>query len=77
LFVIFIKKYIMITNRVFRLKNAAEVAKGMPLQAGQELEIVTDVVYVNGNMVPPDMQPLFYNWIINNQGLFDDVTKNW
>ena len=67
----------MITNKVFRLKHAAEVAKGMPLQAGQELEIVTDVVYVNGNMVPPDMQPLFYNWIINNQGLFDDVTKNW
>lgn len=67
----------MITNRVFRLKHAAEVAKGMPLQAGQELEIVTDVVYVNGNMVPPDMQSLFYNWIINNQGLFDDVTKNW
>ena len=67
----------MITNRVFRLKHAAEVAKGMPLQSGQELEIVTDVVYVNGNMVPPDMQSLFYNWIINNQGLFDDVTKNW
>lgn len=67
----------MITNKVFRLKNAAEVAPGMPLQAGQELEIVTDVVYVNGNMVPPDMQPLFYNWIINNQTLFDDVTKNW
>jgi hypothetical protein len=67
----------MITNKVFRLKNAAEVAPGMPLQAGQELEIVTDVVYVNGNMVPPDMQPLFYNWLINNPTLFDDVTKNW
>ena len=67
----------MITNKVFRLKNAAEVAPGMPLQSGQELEIVTDVVYVNGNMVPPDMQSLFYNWIINNPTLFDDVTKNW
>lgn len=67
----------MIQNRVYRLKNAAEVAKGMSLPAGQELEIVTDVVYVNGNMVPPDMQSLFYNWIINNQTLFDDVTKNW
>jgi hypothetical protein len=67
----------MIQNRVYRLKNAAEVVKGMSLPAGQELEIVTDVVYVNGNMVPPDMQSLFYNWIINNQTLFDDVTKNW
>lgn len=67
----------MITNKVFRLKSATEVAPGMPLQAGQELEIVTDVVYVNGNMVPPDMQSLFYNWLIDNPTLFDDVTKNW
>ena len=67
----------MITNKVFRLKATTEVAPGMPLQAGQELEIVTDVVYVNGNMVPPEMQSLFYNWIINNPTLFDDVTKNW
>lgn len=67
----------MITNRVYRLKETTEVAKGMPLQAGQELEIVMDVVYVNGNMVPPDMQPLFYRWIVSNPTLFNDVTKNW
>ena len=67
----------MITNRVYRLKSDAEVGKDMPLPAGQELEIVTDVVYVNGNMVPPELQILFYNWIVNNPDLFDDVTKNW
>ncbi len=67
----------MIRNEVYRLKKAAEVAQGMPLPAGQELEIVTDVVYVNGNMVPPNMQPLFYGWIVNNPSLFDIVTKNW
>jgi hypothetical protein len=67
----------MIVNKVYRLKNAAEVAQGMSLPAGQELEIVTDVVYVNGNMVPPNLQPLFYNFIINNPSLFIDVTKNW
>lgn len=67
----------MIVRRVFRLKSDAEVGKGMPLKKGQELEIVTDVVYVNGNMVPPAMQPLFYSWIVNNPSLFDDVTKNW
>jgi hypothetical protein len=49
----------------------------MPLPAGQEIEIVTDVVYVNGYMVPPNLQPTFYNWIINNPDLFDDATKNW
>lgn len=67
----------MITNRVYRLKEAAEVGKGMPLPARQEIEIVTDVVYINGNMVPPEMQSLFYNWITKNPSLFDDVTKNW
>lgn len=67
----------MIKARVYKLKAAAEVAKDMPLQAGQELEIVMDVVYVNGNMVPPHMQPLFYGWITKNPTLFDDVTKNW
>ena len=67
----------MIINKVFRLKNAAEVAPKMPLQAGQELELVNGLIYINGNMVPPDFQPLFYNWIINNETLFEDVTKNW
>ena len=67
----------MIANRVYKLKAATEVAKGMPLPAGQEIEIVTDVVYINGNMVPPSMQQLFYGWIINNPTLFTDVTKNW
>jgi hypothetical protein len=67
----------MIKNRVYRLKQAAEVGKDMPLPKGQELEIVTDVVYINGNMVPPNMQSMFYAWIINNPTLFDDVTKNW
>lgn len=68
---------INIKNRVYRLKAAAEVGKDMPLPAGQELEIVQDVVYVNGNMIPPNLQGLFYSFIINNPQLFDDVTLNW
>ena len=68
---------IQIQNKVVRLKKTTEVAKDMPLQAGQELEIVRDVGYVNGNMVPPVYQDLFYNWITGNPDLFDDVTKKW
>jgi hypothetical protein len=67
----------MIQNRVYRLKETTEVAKDMPLQGGQEIEIVMDVVYVNGNMVPPHMQAMFYGWVVKNPTLFDDVTKNW
>jgi len=67
----------MITNKVYKLKKDSNVGKDMPLKSGQEIEIVTDVVYINGNMVPPQMQTLFYNWIINNPTLFDDVTRKW
>lgn len=67
----------MIQNRVYRLKQDVEIGKDMPLKKGQELEIVTDVVYINGNMVPPLMQDLFYRFIINNQNLFQDITKIW
>lgn len=68
---------IQITNKVYRLKKATEVAKDMPLPTGQEIEIVMDVVYINGHMVPPAMQNLFYTWVTGNLTLFDDVTKNW
>ena len=67
----------MIKNRVYKLKEAVEVAPKMPLPKGQEIEIVMDVVYVNGHMVPPTMQSLFYGWIMKNPTLFDDVTKKW
>ena len=68
---------IQIKNKVYKLKKAAEVAKNMPLPAGQEIEIVMDVVYINGNMVPPNMQDMFYNWVTKNPDLFDNITKIW
>jgi hypothetical protein len=40
----------MISNRVYRAK--IELLERMVIKSGQELEIVMDVVYVNGNMVP-------------------------
>jgi len=67
----------MIQNRVYRLKEAVEVAKNMPLPAGQEVEIVMDVVYINGHPVPPAMQKLFLDYVTNNESKFDDVTKKW
>ena len=67
----------MIKNKVVKLKQDVEVAKGMPLPAGQEIEIVMDVVYVNGHMVPPDFQSLFLNFVNNNPNLFVDDTRNW
>ena len=67
----------MISNKVYKLKQDVEIGRDMPLKQGQEIEIVQDVVYINGHMVPPNMQQLFYNFIINNPNKFLDVTKNW
>ena len=67
----------MIQNKVYKLKKETIISEGIILPESQELEIVTDVVYVNGYMVPPDLQSTFYNWIVNNPQLFEDATKNW
>ena len=67
----------MITNIVYKLKVDTLVGPQMPLFAGQEIEIVMDVVYINGYPVPPAMQGLFYNWVQNNPTLLDNVTKKW
>jgi hypothetical protein len=40
----------MISNRVYRAKKEIELLERMVIKSGQELEIVMDVVYVNGNM---------------------------
>lgn len=67
----------MIKNKVYRLKQDVEVAKGMSLPSGQEIEIVQNVVYINGNLVPPNFQDLFLNFVVNNQNLFQDDTREW
>ena len=67
----------MITNKVYRLKQAAEVAKSISLPAGQEIEVVMNVVYVNGYMVSPEHQSLFLSWLTNNPSLFEDDTRTW
>lgn len=67
----------MIKNRVYKLKKTVEVARGLTLQAGQEIEIVMNVVYMGGFMLPPEMQLLFLEWIKNNPALFEDDTRNW
>jgi hypothetical protein len=67
----------MIVNKVFRLKKDSEVGKDMPLKAGQEIEVVMDVVYINGNPLPPALQSTFLSWVVNNPTLFDDDTRTW
>lgn len=67
----------MIQNKVYRLRNPHTLAKGMDFKGGEEFHIVTDVVYMNGAMLPPEMQDMFYNWITTNSKLFIDDTRNF
>jgi hypothetical protein len=67
----------MITEKVYRLTKNVEVARNMPLQAGQEIEVVMDVVYVNGFPLQPELQPLFLKFVMDNQSILEDVTKKW
>jgi len=67
----------MIINKVFRLKQPCEVTKGITLPSGQEIEIVMNVVYINGYPLPPNLQPTFMAWLKNNPNLFKDDTRQW
>lgn len=67
----------MITNRVYKLNKATTLQNGVSFPAGQEIEVVMDVVYIGGYPLPPNMQSLVLNWIMNNPNLFTDTTKKW
>ena len=67
----------MIDNKVVSLKKAATLKNGVNFPEGQEIEIVTDVVYVGGYPLPPNMQGLVLNWINSNPDLFTETTRKW
>jgi len=67
----------MIDNRVYRLKNPFTLMKDMEFKGGEEFHIVNDVVYMQGAMLPPEMQAMFYSWITKNPALFIDDTRNF
>ena len=64
-------------NSVLRLKESAEIMNGLKLPKGQELEVVQDVVYMNGYPLPPELQPIVFNWVVKNQNLFENDTRDW
>lgn len=67
----------MIQNKVLKLKDAATLSNGVNFSAGQEIEIVMDVVYMGGYPLPPNMQNMLLNWINNNPNLFNETTLKW
>ena len=64
-------------GRVLVLLQDVEIGPNMPLFKGQELEVVANVIYINGNPVPPDLQGVFINWLNKNPTLYKDDTRTW
>ncbi len=67
----------MIQDRVYKLKKDHRVPNGVNFKRGQEFSIVTDVVYMEGYPLAPELQAGALYWITNNLTLFTDVTKEW
>lgn len=67
----------MIKEKVLKLKEDVELNHGLKFKKNDEFNIVMDVVYMGGFMLPPEHQKGIYLWIVQNPNLFEDVTRNW
>lgn len=65
----------MISNKILLLKRAASLTEEMSFPTGTEFHIVSDVVYMKGFPLPPDLQSLVYNWIVANPKLFKEIFR--
>lgn len=63
-------------HRVLKLKKDAIIGKGMSFPKGTEIEVLNDVVYMQGLPVATTMQSLLLNWINNNPDLFINDKRN-
>ena len=64
-------------NGAYKLKEVASLGAGLDFKAGQDFEVVNDVVYMGGYPLPPHMQPMFYNWLAKNPKLFLSDTRKY
>lgn len=63
----------MIVNKIFRALKDVTGPFDIKLKKGDELHIVTDVVYCQGFPLPFEMQTKVYEWLINNNDFKDDT----
>ena len=63
---------------VYKLRQDSFVESvGSTLQAGREIEIVNNVVYMEGYPVDRRFQPLMLEWMEKNPNLFLNDTRDW
>lgn len=64
-------------NRVLQTTKEYDLGQGMKISKGQEIEIVQNVVYINGFPVMPPLQGVFIDFINKHEKELKDVTRNW
>lgn len=57
---------VKINQKILILRKDAKINDELKFDAGTEFEIVSDVVYMGGFPVPPQMQPIFFKWLLDN-----------
>ena len=64
-----------INNVRYKLTEDVSLTNEITLKKGQEIGVLNYVVYVDGNLIPPLMQQMFYGFIKNNQNILKDISN--
>jgi hypothetical protein len=60
----------MLQNGVYLLKQDSSPFNGLEFKQNQELEVVSNVIYISGFPLPFDMQDALNKWMAGNPQLF-------
>lgn len=64
-------------NRVLKVKKDLEFGGGINFKQGTEIEIVQNVIYMQGFPLPKEYQHMVMQIINTNEQSFEDVTRSW
>lgn len=64
-------------NGVYILREDSNVSPSLNFKKKQEFEVVNEVIYIGGHLLPPIMQGDVYKWMNENTKLFINDTRNF
>jgi len=67
----------MLKNGVYVLKENTSVFKDLNLNKNQEIEVVNNVLYMEGHMLPSGLQGTINQWMGKNLQLFKLDNRNF
>lgn len=67
----------MIKNGIYVLREDTVVQGDLQFKKNQEIEVVSEVLYMGGYMLPPDYQQPIKTWMQNNLSKFKIDNRNF